>query len=71
MKKISLILIASVLMMTLSACGTIESGYTGVKIIDGIVQDDVMAEGRYGSLGPRTSVTKVSNKRQDFTYSKW
>lgn len=68
-KNIMLIACALIFVIILTGCGTIESGYTGVKIVDGIIQDQPIPEGRYGSLGARTSIIKVNNKRQSTTYS--
>lgn len=69
MKKILVIIFALIIMFIFAGCGTIESGYTGVKVIDGIVQDDVMPEGRYGALGPRTDIIYVNNTRQRIVYN--
>lgn len=67
-KRITLIIMTIAMIFALAACGTIESGYTGVKVIDGIVQDEIMPEGRTGILGLRTNVIIVNNKRQNYTY---
>lgn len=69
MKKYILIAISVTMMFLLSACGTIASGETGVKKVDGIVQDQVMEEGRYGVTGSRTEIIRVNNKRQSFSYN--
>lgn len=52
-----------------SGCGKIPSGYTGVKVVDGIVQQETLPTGRYGVTGPRTNIIKVDNRRQTKTYS--
>lgn len=67
-KRIGLVCIVFAMVFMLVGCGTIESGYTGVKIVDGIVQDEPMSEGRYGHLGARSNLIKVNNKRQSITY---
>ena len=69
MKKFALITACVLMMFILAACGTIESGYTGIKVVDGIVQEETLEAGRYGALGPRTTVVKVNNQRQNVTYS--
>lgn len=63
MKKIFVIVITVLMVFVLAACGTIESGTTGVKVVDGIVQDEPMSEGRYGNVGNRVKVITVNNKR--------
>ena len=68
MKKILMIIFALVIVFIFTGCGTINSGFTGVKVIDGIVQDDPMPEGRYGALGHRTNVIQVNNTRQNIDY---
>lgn len=68
MKKIIITIMAIICVLLFSACGTIPSGETGVKIIDGIVQDEVLEAGRYANPGPRTRIVKVNNKRQTYTY---
>lgn len=68
--KKAIIIVAAILVMAIFAgCGVIPSGETGVLVVDGIVQDEVMSEGRYGALGARTYVVNVNNKRQNYTYS--
>lgn len=69
MKKFILLALVVVMAFVLCACGTIESGTTGVKVVDGIVQNEPIPEGRYGILGKRTSVVRVNNKRQSVTYN--
>lgn len=68
MKKYILIAMVTLMMFALAACGTIESGYTGIKMVDGIVQEETIEAGRYGILGPRASIIKVNNQRQNVTY---
>lgn len=68
MKKFVLIIMTLIMVVMLAACGTIDSGYTGVKIVDGIIQDEPMPEGRYGTLGKRTDIITVNNKRQNLEY---
>lgn len=67
-KKVLFLLFPVILILLLSGCGKIPSGYTGVKIVDGIVQTEPIAPGRYGALGARTEIVKVNNKRQTVTY---
>lgn len=70
MKKIFAIMILGImLLVTLTSCGVIPTGYTGIKVIDGIIQDEPMPSGRYGALGPRTNVIKVNNQRQTYVYN--
>lgn len=70
MKKIFGIMIVMVLaIFMLTSCGVIDSGFTGVKIIDGVVQDETMPVGRYGALGANTTVVEVDNRRQTYTYN--
>lgn len=69
MKKIILISFVLIIAIIFAGCGTINSGFTGVKIIDGIVQEEVMSEGRYGHLGARTDLIIVNNTRQNMEYN--
>lgn len=73
MKKIFTIIgivgiIFSILMMTTS-CGKIESGYTGVLVIDGVVQDETLSAGRLPVLPARAIVKTVDNRRQTYEYN--
>lgn len=70
MKKIFAVIICIVLfMITLTSCGVVPTGYTGIKIIDGIVQDETVPVGRYGATGARTQIVKVNNQRQSYVYN--
>lgn len=68
-KKIVCVILVLCLMICFTACGVVQSGETGVKVIDGVVQDETLKAGRYGYLGARTSVVLVNNKIQTYTYN--
>lgn len=72
MKKILTLVVCVALLVTM-LCGcagnTIQSGYTGVKIINGVVQEEALAPGRYGRTGLRTKIVAVNNQRQSRSYT--
>lgn len=71
MKKVLTLILVVVLALSalmLVSCGTVPTGYTGIKIIDSVVQDDTVPVGRYGALGANTHIATVNNQRQTYIY---
>ncbi len=68
-KALILIIALALSVLMLASCGTIPTGYTGIKIVDSVVQDETVPVGRYGALGANTRIVTVNNQRQTYVYN--
>lgn len=68
-KTLILVIALTLSALMLASCGTIPTGYTGIKIVDDVVQDETVPVGRYGALGANTRIATVNNKRQTYVYN--